>query len=156
MVWKSDASSRNGHVLKLLYWENLSFRLRDRLVKIITDYRTETSLRHGCNDILKVIQPFIYFIVFITYMYLCLDIYCKSGTRPIVSTCWLNTTKRQSMGFTWATKRTKHDQKGRTTVLLRQLRNLRVWEPWRLSQKPGEAEGVACASILFLFKVSLS
>ncbi|MBA0582978.1 hypothetical protein Gorai_013860, partial [Gossypium raimondii] len=27
--------------------------LRDRLVKIITDYRTETSLRHGCNDILK-------------------------------------------------------------------------------------------------------
>ncbi|XP_022729889.1 vacuolar protein sorting-associated protein 41 homolog isoform X2 [Durio zibethinus] len=28
-------------------------RLRDRLVKIITDYRTETSLRHGCNDILK-------------------------------------------------------------------------------------------------------
>ena len=30
-------------------------RLRDRLVKIITDYRTETSLRHGCNDILKVL-----------------------------------------------------------------------------------------------------
>ncbi|XP_047317106.1 vacuolar protein sorting-associated protein 41 homolog [Impatiens glandulifera] len=28
-------------------------RLRDRLVKIITDYRTETSLRHGCNDVLK-------------------------------------------------------------------------------------------------------
>ncbi|XP_073270278.1 vacuolar protein sorting-associated protein 41 homolog isoform X2 [Primulina huaijiensis] len=28
-------------------------RLRDRLVKIITDYRTETFLRHGCNDILK-------------------------------------------------------------------------------------------------------
>ncbi|KAL4591640.1 hypothetical protein LXL04_004610 [Taraxacum kok-saghyz] len=28
-------------------------RLRDRLVKIITDYRTETSLRHGCNKILK-------------------------------------------------------------------------------------------------------
>ncbi|CAL1378642.1 unnamed protein product [Linum trigynum] len=28
-------------------------RLRDRLVKIITDYRTETSLRNGCNDILK-------------------------------------------------------------------------------------------------------
>ncbi|KAF5195560.1 Vacuolar protein sorting-associated protein 41-like protein, partial [Thalictrum thalictroides] len=28
-------------------------RLRDRLVKIITDYRTETSLIHGCNDILK-------------------------------------------------------------------------------------------------------
>ncbi|KNA17401.1 hypothetical protein SOVF_080170 [Spinacia oleracea] len=28
-------------------------RLRDRLVKIITDYRTETSLRHGCQDILK-------------------------------------------------------------------------------------------------------
>lgn len=28
-------------------------RLRDRLVKIVTDYRTETSLRHGCNDILK-------------------------------------------------------------------------------------------------------
>uniref|UniRef100_A0A803M7X3 Cytochrome P450 n=1 Tax=Chenopodium quinoa TaxID=63459 RepID=A0A803M7X3_CHEQI len=28
-------------------------RLRNRLVKIITDYRTETSLRHGCNDILK-------------------------------------------------------------------------------------------------------
>ncbi|XP_031486112.1 vacuolar protein sorting-associated protein 41 homolog [Nymphaea colorata] len=28
-------------------------RLRDLLVKIITDYRTETSLRHGCNDILK-------------------------------------------------------------------------------------------------------
>ncbi|KAL2507020.1 Vacuolar protein sorting-associated protein 41-like protein [Forsythia ovata] len=28
-------------------------RLRDRLVKIITDYRTETSLRHGCNNILK-------------------------------------------------------------------------------------------------------
>ncbi|CAM6008740.1 unnamed protein product [Sphagnum balticum] len=28
-------------------------RLRDRLVKIITDYRTETSLRAGCNDILK-------------------------------------------------------------------------------------------------------
>lgn len=28
-------------------------RLRDRLVKIITNYRTETSLRHGCNDILK-------------------------------------------------------------------------------------------------------
>ncbi|XP_019709850.1 vacuolar protein sorting-associated protein 41 homolog isoform X1 [Elaeis guineensis] len=28
-------------------------RLRDRLVKIITDYRTETSLRHGCNVILK-------------------------------------------------------------------------------------------------------
>ncbi|KAJ7513739.1 hypothetical protein O6H91_23G012400 [Diphasiastrum complanatum] len=28
-------------------------RLRDRLVKIITDYRTETSLRHGCNSILK-------------------------------------------------------------------------------------------------------
>ncbi|KAI5575746.1 hypothetical protein BDE02_09G001100 [Populus trichocarpa] len=28
-------------------------QLRDRLVKIITDYRTETSLRHGCNDILK-------------------------------------------------------------------------------------------------------
>ncbi|OAY38116.1 vacuolar protein sorting-associated protein 41 homolog [Manihot esculenta] len=28
-------------------------RLRDCLVKIITDYRTETSLRHGCNDILK-------------------------------------------------------------------------------------------------------
>ncbi|CAM8892626.1 unnamed protein product [Rhodiola kirilowii] len=28
-------------------------RLRDRLVKIITDYRTETSLRHGCNDIFK-------------------------------------------------------------------------------------------------------
>ncbi|KAK1326829.1 hypothetical protein QJS10_CPA01g00116 [Acorus calamus] len=27
--------------------------LRDRLVKIITDYRTETSLRQGCNDILK-------------------------------------------------------------------------------------------------------
>lgn len=31
-------------------------RLRDRLVKIVTDYRTETSLRHGCNDILKVRQ----------------------------------------------------------------------------------------------------
>uniref|UniRef100_A0A453DEF4 Vacuolar protein sorting-associated protein 41 homolog n=2 Tax=Aegilops tauschii subsp. strangulata TaxID=200361 RepID=A0A453DEF4_AEGTS len=29
-------------------------KLRDRLVKIVTDYRTETSLRHGCNDILKV------------------------------------------------------------------------------------------------------
>lgn len=29
-------------------------RLRDRLVKIITDYRTETSLRKGCNEILKV------------------------------------------------------------------------------------------------------
>ncbi|GMH11106.1 hypothetical protein Nepgr_012947 [Nepenthes gracilis] len=28
-------------------------RLRDRLVKIIADYRTETSLRQGCNDILK-------------------------------------------------------------------------------------------------------
>ncbi|XP_060169690.1 vacuolar protein sorting-associated protein 41 homolog isoform X1 [Lycium barbarum] len=28
-------------------------RLRDRLVKIVTDYRTETSLRHGCNAILK-------------------------------------------------------------------------------------------------------
>ncbi|KAM3298801.1 hypothetical protein ACQJBY_040334 [Aegilops geniculata] len=28
-------------------------KLRDRLVKIVTDYRTETSLRHGCNDILK-------------------------------------------------------------------------------------------------------
>ncbi|GJN26057.1 hypothetical protein PR202_gb13955 [Eleusine coracana subsp. coracana] len=28
-------------------------RLRDRLVKIVTDYRTETSLRNGCNDILK-------------------------------------------------------------------------------------------------------
>jgi hypothetical protein len=28
-------------------------RLRDRLVKIIADYRTETSLRAGCNDILK-------------------------------------------------------------------------------------------------------
>ncbi|KAL3690864.1 hypothetical protein R1sor_004515 [Riccia sorocarpa] len=28
-------------------------RLRDRLVKIITDYRTETSLRRGCNEILK-------------------------------------------------------------------------------------------------------
>ncbi|KAF7805659.1 vacuolar protein sorting-associated protein 41-like protein [Senna tora] len=28
-------------------------RLRDRLVKVITDYRTETSLRNGCNDILK-------------------------------------------------------------------------------------------------------
>ncbi|KAG5602821.1 hypothetical protein H5410_034191 [Solanum commersonii] len=28
-------------------------RLRDRMVKIVTDYRTETSLRHGCNDILK-------------------------------------------------------------------------------------------------------
>lgn len=28
-------------------------RLRDRLVKIITDYRTETSLRQGCNEILK-------------------------------------------------------------------------------------------------------
>ncbi|EPS74380.1 hypothetical protein M569_00372, partial [Genlisea aurea] len=28
-------------------------KLRDRLVKIITDYRTETSLRHMCNDILK-------------------------------------------------------------------------------------------------------
>lgn len=28
-------------------------RLRDRLVKIVTDYRTETSLRQGCNDILK-------------------------------------------------------------------------------------------------------
>ncbi|KAL5709701.1 Vacuolar protein sorting-associated protein 41 [Ranunculus cassubicifolius] len=28
-------------------------RLRDCLVKIITDYRTETSLRNGCNDILK-------------------------------------------------------------------------------------------------------
>ncbi|XP_044482383.1 vacuolar protein sorting-associated protein 41 homolog [Mangifera indica] len=28
-------------------------RLRDCLVKIVTDYRTETSLRHGCNDILK-------------------------------------------------------------------------------------------------------
>ncbi|CAN4098954.1 unnamed protein product [Withania somnifera] len=28
-------------------------RLRDRLVKIVTDYRTETSLRHGCNHILK-------------------------------------------------------------------------------------------------------
>ncbi|XP_060174078.1 vacuolar protein sorting-associated protein 41 homolog isoform X1 [Lycium barbarum] len=27
--------------------------LRDRLVKIVTDYRTETSLRHGCNKILK-------------------------------------------------------------------------------------------------------
>ncbi|GBG66483.1 hypothetical protein CBR_g63066 [Chara braunii] len=28
-------------------------RLRDRLVKIITDYGTEMSLRQGCNDILK-------------------------------------------------------------------------------------------------------
>lgn len=28
-------------------------RLRDRLVRIVTDYRTETSLRHGCNNILK-------------------------------------------------------------------------------------------------------
>lgn len=28
-------------------------QLRDRLVRIITDYRTETSLRRGCNDILK-------------------------------------------------------------------------------------------------------
>eukprot|EP00250_Pteridium_aquilinum_P016332 c23054_g2_i1 orf=454-3357(-) len=28
-------------------------QLRDRLVKIVTDYRTETSLRHGCNNILK-------------------------------------------------------------------------------------------------------
>ncbi|KAJ8559620.1 hypothetical protein K7X08_003678 [Anisodus acutangulus] len=28
-------------------------RLRNRLVKIVTDYRTETSLRHGCNKILK-------------------------------------------------------------------------------------------------------
>ncbi|XP_024534538.1 vacuolar protein sorting-associated protein 41 homolog [Selaginella moellendorffii] len=28
-------------------------RLRDRLVKVITDYKTETSLRGGCNNILK-------------------------------------------------------------------------------------------------------
>ncbi|KAK8598630.1 hypothetical protein V6N13_094594 [Hibiscus sabdariffa] len=35
----------------ILWWADI--RLRDRLVKIITDYRTETSLRHGCNDILK-------------------------------------------------------------------------------------------------------
>ncbi|WOG95927.1 hypothetical protein DCAR_0415256 [Daucus carota subsp. sativus] len=28
-------------------------RLRDRLIKIIKDYRTETSLRRGCNNILK-------------------------------------------------------------------------------------------------------
>lgn len=36
------------------YVVSFTFSLRDRLVKIITDYRTETSLRHGCNDILKV------------------------------------------------------------------------------------------------------
>lgn len=36
------------------------FRLRDRLVKIITDYRTETSLRHGCNDILNVLAGFMW------------------------------------------------------------------------------------------------
>ena len=45
-----------------------SVRLRDRLVKIITDYRTETSLRHGCNDILKVLcAPHHYFSPFIFY-----------------------------------------------------------------------------------------
>lgn len=39
-------------------------RLRDRLVRIITDYRTETSLRHGCNDILKVRSLYNNFITF--------------------------------------------------------------------------------------------
>ncbi|KAG6436129.1 hypothetical protein SASPL_101013 [Salvia splendens] len=34
-----------------LYWRYIG--CEDRLVKIITDHRTETSLRHGCNDILK-------------------------------------------------------------------------------------------------------
>lgn len=29
-------------------------RLRDRLARIISDYRTETSLREGCNNILQV------------------------------------------------------------------------------------------------------
>ena len=41
-----------------------SVRLRDRLVKIITDYRTETSLRHGCNDILKVLCSTSFFLSF--------------------------------------------------------------------------------------------
>ncbi|KAF9674481.1 hypothetical protein SADUNF_Sadunf10G0131700 [Salix dunnii] len=42
-------------IVSQLFTENiLDSMLRDRLVKIITDYITETSLRHGCNDILKV------------------------------------------------------------------------------------------------------
>ncbi|KAK4607466.1 hypothetical protein RGQ29_001346 [Quercus rubra] len=48
-------------------------RLRDRLVNIITDYGTETSLRHGCNDILNLKElcaPHHSFSLFIFYFYL--------------------------------------------------------------------------------------
>ena len=50
-----------------------SVRLRDRLVNIITDYGTETSLRHGCNDILNLKElcaPHHSFSLFIFYFYL--------------------------------------------------------------------------------------
>ncbi|KAL5680902.1 hypothetical protein ACJX0J_007287, partial [Zea mays] len=50
----------NGNLIKGVYsprtFESFitqSHTLRDRLVKIVTDYQTETSLRNGGNDILK-------------------------------------------------------------------------------------------------------
>lgn len=59
VISNSETCSEALSSLITLYVNSLflcaSVRLRDRLVKIITDYRTETSLRHGCNDILKVL-----------------------------------------------------------------------------------------------------
>ncbi|GFQ01023.1 vacuolar protein sorting-associated protein 41 homolog [Phtheirospermum japonicum] len=56
LLFKGDCNSliHDCYDISIGYETIISFmRLRDRLVKIITDYRTETSLRHGCNDILK-------------------------------------------------------------------------------------------------------
>jgi hypothetical protein len=76
-----------------------SDRLRNRLVKIMAGYRTETSLRNGCIDILKVcflsytMLPRISTISNFGYFHPKLALF-----RLTVLTFWLNTTTRLGVG----------------------------------------------------------
>jgi hypothetical protein len=71
-------------------------------VKIVTDYRTETSLRNGCNDILKV-----YFLLYTVLLHASTisnfgHFHPKLALfRLTVLTFWLNTTTRLDVGYTW-------------------------------------------------------
>ena len=76
-------------------------RLRDRLVKIVTDYRTETSLRNGCNDILKVNTFLVYHLLYLSPIWNSEYFPNLVLCRLTVWTFWLNTTTRLDVEFTW-------------------------------------------------------
>uniref|UniRef100_A0A803QMQ5 Vps41 beta-propeller domain-containing protein n=1 Tax=Cannabis sativa TaxID=3483 RepID=A0A803QMQ5_CANSA len=105
-------------------------RLRDRLVKIITDYRTETSLRHGCNDILKAD---------------CVNLLVKYYKEA-----------RHGLYLSNEEDESRAKQNDNNMSSSQAIERSPKREAWNSSQKQEEVEDVAYVSILSLYKLSQS